>query len=55
LRVVDRPEPIGDRLILLVDLLIPSKRVSNWLNDSIADAVCTVEAGSVEAGRSFGG
>src|SRR3984957_1475025 len=52
--VVHRPKPIRDRLVLLVDLLIPSKRVSGWLDYSIADALCTVEAGSIEPCRRFG-
>jgi hypothetical protein len=30
---------------LLVNLLIPSKRVSSWLDDSIADAVCPLKLG----------
>jgi hypothetical protein len=51
--VVGRSKPIGDRFVLLVNLLVSSKCVSGWLLDPVADAVCTVEAGSVEAGRRF--
>ena len=51
--VVHRSKPMRDRLVFLIDLLIPSKRVSGWLDDSVADALCTVEAGSVEPGRRF--
>ena len=40
-------------MILLVDLLISGKGVSRRLDDSVADALCAIEAGSVEAGRRF--
>jgi len=40
-------------MVLLIDFLIPGKGVSRRLDDSIVDALRTVEAGSVEAHRRF--
>src|SRR5271166_2571399 len=51
--VVHRSKPILDRLVLLIDILIVSKRVSGRFGYSIADALCAVEAGSVEPSRRF--
>jgi hypothetical protein len=42
-------------MILLVDILIVGKGVSGGLDDSVADALRAVEAGSVESGGRFGG
>ena len=51
--VVHRAKSGLDGMVLLIDLLILGKGVSGWLDDSVAEALCAVEAGSVEAGRSF--
>ena len=50
---VHRSKPIRDCLVFFVDLLVSSKTVSGWLDDSVADALCTVEAGSVKTGGRF--
>jgi hypothetical protein len=46
--VVDRPKPIGDCLVLFVDLLIVCKRIPGRFDQSVADARGTVKAGRVE-------
>ena len=51
--VVYRSKSIRDCLVFLIDLLIPSKGVSGWFNESIVDACCTVKAGRVKPGRRF--
>jgi hypothetical protein len=49
--VVHRPKPIGDSLVLLVDLLIVRKRIPGRFDQSVADAGGTVKAGRVEPRR----
>jgi hypothetical protein len=51
--VVHRSKSIRDCLVVLIDLLVPSKTVSGWFDDSVADALRTVEAGSVKTGGRF--
>ena len=46
-RVVYRSKTSRDRLVFLINLLVQCKRVSVWLDDSVANAVCTIEAGSI--------
>ena len=51
--VVHRSKAVRDRLVFLIDLLIPGKRVSGWFDESIVDACSTVKAGRVKPGRRF--
>jgi hypothetical protein len=38
---------------MLIDLLIPSERITRWFNKSIVDACGTVKAGGVKTGWRF--
>ena len=51
--VVHGSKSIRDRLVFLIDLLIPGKRVSGWFNESIVDACGTVKTGRIKPGRRF--
>ncbi len=51
--IIDGPESGLHGVVLFVDLLIMGKGVSGGLDDSVADALCAVEAGSIESGRRF--
>jgi hypothetical protein len=51
--VIDGPESGLHGVVLFLDLLIMGKGVSGGLDDSVANALCAVEAGSVEPCRRF--
>jgi hypothetical protein len=51
--VVYGSKAIRNGFVFLIDLLIPSKGVSGWFNESIVDACSTVKTGRVKSGRRF--